>query len=159
MTTRRTTKTTAAPKTAPKYAALPKSGAAHTRMVSAAPSLQQLPRASAPSGLFKREEPLPTKLSNPNPKDAIASTKLPLHLWPATATAMGCLGMLVGRQVYGRENFRTLGALASVYVDACKRHLDAWMEGKTWTLTAECPTWLMPCPALPSWSTHRRLGF
>jgi len=65
-----------------------------------------------------------------NPKDAIAANKLPLHLWPATATAMGCIGMLEGREKYGRSNFRSLGALASVYVDALKRHMDAWMEGE-----------------------------
>lgn len=26
-----------------------------------------------------------------NPKDLIGSGKLPLHLWPTTATAMGCI--------------------------------------------------------------------
>ena len=31
-----------------------------------------------------------------NPKDAIGSDKLPLHLWPSTATALGCLGLLDG---------------------------------------------------------------
>jgi hypothetical protein len=65
-----------------------------------------------------------------NPKDAIGSDKLPLHLWPATATALGCLGMLEGRNKYGRNNFRTIGVRATIYVDACKRHLDAWMEGE-----------------------------
>lgn len=65
-----------------------------------------------------------------NPKDAIGSNKLPLHLWPATATAMGCLGMLNGMLKYGRSNFREIGVRASIYVDACKRHLDAWFEGE-----------------------------
>lgn len=65
-----------------------------------------------------------------NPKDAIGSNKLPLHLWPTTATAMGCVGMANGMLKYGRSNFRAIGVRASIYVDACKRHLDAWFEGE-----------------------------
>lgn len=65
-----------------------------------------------------------------NPKDAIGSGKLPLHLWPATATALGCLGLLDGALKYGRSNFRAIGVRASIYVDAAKRHLDAWFEGE-----------------------------
>lgn len=65
-----------------------------------------------------------------NPKAAIGSDKLPLHLWPATATAMGCIGLLNGMLKYGRTNWRPAGARASTYYDACKRHLDAWFEGE-----------------------------
>lgn len=65
-----------------------------------------------------------------NPKDVIGSSKLPLHLWPTTATAMGCIAMLNGALKYGRSNFRAVGVRASIYVDAAKRHLDAWFEGE-----------------------------
>jgi len=65
-----------------------------------------------------------------NPKDAIGSDKLPLHLWPATATAMGCIGMLNGMLKYGRANFRAVGIRASIYKDAAHRHIDAWFEGE-----------------------------
>lgn len=65
-----------------------------------------------------------------NPKDAIGSDKLPLHLWPETATALGCLGMLDGALKYGRSNFRAIGVRASIYVDACRRHLNKWFEGE-----------------------------
>jgi hypothetical protein len=65
-----------------------------------------------------------------NPKDMIGSDKLPLHLWPATATAMGCIGFLNGLLKYGRANFRVHGIRASIYIDAAKRHLDAWFEGE-----------------------------
>lgn len=65
-----------------------------------------------------------------NPKDAIGASKLPLHLWPTTATAMGCIGLLEGALKYGRTNWRDSGVRASIYVDACKRHLDAWFEGE-----------------------------
>ena len=65
-----------------------------------------------------------------NPKDAIGSDKLPLHLWPTTATAMGCIALLNGCLKYGRANWRGVGCRASIYVDACQRHLSAWFEGE-----------------------------
>lgn len=65
-----------------------------------------------------------------NPKDAIGSDKLPLHLWPETATALGALGLLDGMLKYGRSNFREIGVRASIYYDAARRHLNAWFEGE-----------------------------
>jgi mutator protein MutT len=65
-----------------------------------------------------------------NPKDFVAGSKLPLHLWPPTATALGCIAMLEGMAKYGRNNWRPAGALASVYVGAGLRHLLAWYEGE-----------------------------
>lgn len=65
-----------------------------------------------------------------NPKDAIGSDKLPLHLWPTTATALGSIAMLNGALKYGRSNFRAIGVRASIYYDAARRHLDAWFEGE-----------------------------
>ncbi len=76
-------------------------------------------------GIIQRME---TKLSNP--KDAIATNKIPMHLWPSTATAMGAIGLLDGRSKYGQNNWREAGARASVYVSACQRHLAAWYEGE-----------------------------
>lgn len=43
---------------------------------------------------------------------------------------MGCIGLLEGALKYGRTNWRESGVRASIYVDACKRHLDAWFEGE-----------------------------
>ena len=65
-----------------------------------------------------------------NPKDIIGSSKLPLYLWPSTATAMGCVAMLNGALKYGRSHFRAVGVKASIYQDAAKRHLDAWFDGE-----------------------------
>lgn len=65
-----------------------------------------------------------------NPKDLIGSGKLPLHLWPETATALGCLGLLDGMLKYGRSNFRAIGVRASIYYDAARRHMNAWFEGE-----------------------------
>lgn len=47
-----------------------------------------------------------------------------------TATAMGCVAMLNGSLKYGRANWRRIGVKASIYVDACQRHLSAWFEGR-----------------------------
>lgn len=69
-------------------------------------------------------------LKDTNPKDAIGCQKLPLHLWPSTATAMGCLGLLDGALKYGRANWRASGVRASIYFDAASRHLNAWFEGE-----------------------------
>jgi hypothetical protein len=69
-----------------------------------------------------------TKLTNP--KDLIGSGKVPLHLWPETASIYGCLGLLDGMLKYGRTNWRIAGVRASIYVDAARRHLMAWFEGE-----------------------------
>jgi len=71
-----------------------------------------------------------TGLKPTNPKDAIGSDKLPIHLWPATATAVGCVAMANGMLKYGRSNFRAVGVKTSIYIDAAKRHLDAFFEGE-----------------------------
>jgi hypothetical protein len=74
-----------------------------------------------------------------NPKDAIGAGKLPLHLWPATASALGCLGLLDGMLKYGRSNWRVAGVRASIYVDAAKRHLDKWFEGQDYDVDSGLP--------------------
>lgn len=68
------------------------------------------------------------KLSNP--KDAIGSDKMPLHLWPESASVMGCLGLLDGALKYGRANWRDAGVRASIYYDALRRHLAKQFEGQ-----------------------------
>lgn len=69
-----------------------------------------------------------------NPKDALGNLKMPLHLWPAEATAVGCLGMLEGAEKYGRNNFIAGdGIVATVYIAAAMRHLQDWLEGEAVT--------------------------
>lgn len=65
-----------------------------------------------------------------NPKDAIGSDKVPLHLWPSTATAVGSIALLNGALKYGRSNWRVAGVRSSIYYDAAIRHLNAWFEGE-----------------------------
>jgi len=65
-----------------------------------------------------------------NPKDRIGASKLPLHLFPASAVAMGAVGMANGAMKYGRNNFRAERVRASIYAAAAQRHLHAWLEGE-----------------------------
>lgn len=65
-----------------------------------------------------------------NPKDAIGSHKLPLHLWPEHVSALGSLALMEGALKYGRSNFRAIGVRASIYVDALRRHIAAYWEGE-----------------------------
>jgi len=72
----------------------------------------------------------PGDIKPTNPKDAVGSSKLPIHLWPETATIMGTMGLLEGMLKYGRSNWREAGVRASIYVDALRRHIGAWFEGE-----------------------------
>ncbi len=65
-----------------------------------------------------------------NPKDAVGSDKIPVHLWPEAATVVGSLGMLDGMLKYGRANWREAGIRISIYVDALRRHTNAFFEGE-----------------------------
>jgi len=69
-------------------------------------------------------------LTTTNPKDSVGATKIPMHLWPETATVIGSLGLLDGALKYERNNWRAAGIRASIYVDALRRHLARWWEGE-----------------------------
>ena len=43
---------------------------------------------------------------------------------------MGAIALLNGALKYGRANWRVIGVRASIYFDACQRHLAAWFEGE-----------------------------
>ena len=66
-----------------------------------------------------------------NPKDAIGSRKAPTHLIPCRVMYELGLAMLEGACKYGAHNYRVAGVRASVYYDACRRHLDAFWEGES----------------------------
>lgn len=65
-----------------------------------------------------------------NPKDMIGTDKLPIHLWPMSATIGGSLALLEGMLKYGRSNWRAAGVRASIYYDALNRHITKWFEGE-----------------------------
>jgi hypothetical protein len=65
-----------------------------------------------------------------NPKGALGVRKVPASAIPAPVLAELALALLEGACKYGRHNYRTAGARASVYYDAALRHLWAWWEGE-----------------------------
>lgn len=65
-----------------------------------------------------------------NPKDAIGSTKLPLHLVPASMKVFAALAFAEGAAKYGAYNWRAAGVRASIYKSALERHLEKWWNGE-----------------------------
>lgn len=65
-----------------------------------------------------------------NPKDAAATTRLDLSLFPDSATAYGALAMTEGDLKYGGYNYRMAGVCTSVYVAAARRHLAKFYNGE-----------------------------
>ena len=65
-----------------------------------------------------------------NPKDSLGIRKAPLSAVPTGPLYEVGLAMLEGARKYGRHNYREMGVRASVYYDACMRHLAAWWEGE-----------------------------
>ena len=65
-----------------------------------------------------------------NPKDAIGTSKAGVSCVPQNVMAEVGLAMLEGAAKYGRHNYRSAGVRASVYYDACRRHMDDWWEGE-----------------------------
>jgi hypothetical protein len=82
------------------------------------------------AGNMERVEPLPGVFDEENPKDTVGTSKIPLHLWPTSATIAGTIAMLNGALKYGRSNWRKTPVKASIYYDALLRHAAAWWEGE-----------------------------
>lgn len=81
-----------------------------------------------PDYLNEPMSPLSTK--DTNPKEAIGSTKLPMHLLPSGGLAWLSMAFYEGASKYGSYNWRVAGVRASTYMSACKRHLDKWFNGE-----------------------------
>jgi hypothetical protein len=69
-------------------------------------------------------------LKDTNPKDAISSGKLPLHLVPDTIEVEVALAYLEGALKYGAHNYKIAGVRASVYNAALSRHRIRWWNGE-----------------------------
>lgn len=65
-----------------------------------------------------------------NPKTAIGSSKVPLHLVPPSATHYLALALADGARKYGPYNWRDAAISVSVYKSAAQRHLDAFWDGE-----------------------------
>lgn len=65
-----------------------------------------------------------------NPKDKLGIKKVPMGEVCPVANAHEACAMLDGDLKYGFRNWREKDVQARIYVDAAKRHLDAWLEGE-----------------------------
>lgn len=65
-----------------------------------------------------------------NPKDAIGSDKLPLHLVPAAINIYASLAYYEGAVKYGAYNYRAIGVRMSVYISALERHFMKFKDGE-----------------------------
>lgn len=72
----------------------------------------------------------PVTESGENPKDLIGKTKVSLSKVPTSAIIHEARAMMDGAAKYGPYNWRDKRVLASIYVDACLRHLTAWFDGE-----------------------------
>lgn len=83
-----------------------------------------------------KEDPLSMDKKPTNPKDAIGTNKLPLHLVPSTLNIYASLAFLEGALKYGKYNWRSTGVRMSIYLDALDRHYEKvkdgeWADAKT----------------------------
>jgi len=65
-----------------------------------------------------------------NPKDAIGSTKLPMHLVPSTVNVAAAMAFAEGASKYGAYNWRVAGVRVSIYMDALMRHAHKYWNGE-----------------------------
>ena len=87
---------------------------------------------------MSEQRPPKSKANSQNPKDLLGSQKPSLTKIPATAQLWESLAMMDGAGKYGPYNWRDKAVVASIYVDACKRHLDAWFEGQRCASDSGC---------------------
>lgn len=73
---------------------------------------------------------LPNQPTSANPKQIYGDSKVPLHLFPAEAIALGAMSMLEGREKYGQENYVAVPVEAMTYISAALRHLHAYAAGE-----------------------------
>lgn len=65
-----------------------------------------------------------------NPKDRFGLKKVSLSKFPAVAVAHGAHALMDGAQKYDAYNWRDNAVILSIYIDACRRHLDDYFEGE-----------------------------
>jgi dATP/dGTP diphosphohydrolase, N-terminal len=65
-----------------------------------------------------------------NPKDLLGVKKISITKLPPVAVLHTAHALMDGAVKYGPYNWRDKAVVASIYVDACQRHLDAWFDGE-----------------------------
>ena len=67
---------------------------------------------------------------NANPKDLLGVKNVSLTKLPPVAVLHAAHALMNGATKYGPYNWRDKAVRASIYVDACERHLNAWLDGE-----------------------------
>lgn len=70
------------------------------------------------------------QVKDSNPKDGCGAKKPPLSYIPRPVLYEVGNALFEGSRKYGAYNWRIAGVRASIYQDACGRHIDAWQEGQ-----------------------------
>ena len=65
-----------------------------------------------------------------NPKDLLGAKKVSITKLPAVAILHAAHAMMDGARKYGPYNWREKEVSAFIYIDAAKRHLDAWFDSR-----------------------------
>ena len=65
-----------------------------------------------------------------NPKQALGLSNIPMGLFSDIAIAYGSVAKLNGKEKYGLQNFIGTDVILSIYADAIRRHLAAFMAGE-----------------------------
>lgn len=81
-----------------------------------------------PYGRTSASTPPPYTLDQANPKDLIGAKKLSMGALPDVAVAHANHAMMNGAAKYGPYNWREKKVRATIYVEACRRHLAAWLD-------------------------------
>jgi len=71
-----------------------------------------------------------TRLPDDNPKTAEGSKKPPFHFIPPVAEMILGQAMANGGVKYGAMNWREKTVSSSVYYNAVRRHMSAWLDGE-----------------------------
>jgi hypothetical protein len=74
-----------------------------------------------------------------NPKDILGVKKVPISKVPPSSIIYQALAMKDGANKYGPYNWRENKVIASIYIDACFRHLLAWFDGEEYSTDANVP--------------------
>ena len=72
----------------------------------------------------------PVSETGTNPKDEYGAHKVALGVVPATANIFLAMAMGHGSEKYGPFNFRVSKVQGFIYLEACKRHLEALIDGQ-----------------------------
>lgn len=79
---------------------------------------------------FAWTTPIEGPAKGTNPKDLLGKRKIAMGNVSMVAAAYEAEAMADGIRKYGRTNWRENNVIASIYVDACLRHIGAWFDSR-----------------------------